>query len=273
MWESYHPPSWALPRRASRISYTHSSFRYNQAFFWAVQTSTGVGMDVMPRTAAEVAFTTVIICYGMLMYASVIGAVSAAVAVLDATGIKRQQKLSAVKSYMLQQNVDRELQQEIMAYYGYVLSLNNRDSSALGDLPVMLRIKLELSLKQDTVDAVPLFRNLEAACILSIVHHLKNAVALPSEILYSAGAFGDRMFIVERGHVVLSVPQNMNQFLALRKGQRRRKSLATTQDKRKMSMVAPAGRRASVMGNGDDLAHWRRTMAERRAAWFCGLPS
>ena len=170
--------------------YRRAGFRqqYTQAFFWAVQVSTGIGKDIIPRTSLEVAFTTVIILWGMLMYASIIGAVSSAVAVLDATGIQRSRKLSAVKSFLVQQNVHKHLQLEIMNYYTYLLSLNTRDSQALSDLPVTLRIKLELSLKQESVDQVPLFHNLDAACILSIVHHLKNCVSLPSEILYAAGA-------------------------------------------------------------------------------------
>ncbi|KAH8069719.1 cyclic nucleotide-gated ion channel [Aureococcus anophagefferens] len=232
----------------------------------------------------EVAFTTVIILWGMLMYASIIGAVSSAVAVLDATGIQRSRKLSAVKSFLVQQNVHKHLQLEIMNYYTYLLSLNTRDSQALSDLPVTLRIKLELSLKQESVDQVPLFHNLDAACILSIVHHLKNCVSLPSEILYAAGALGDRMFVLERGAVVLSVPRNMNHFMALRKAQQRKNRFKASREDRKegepieldrsRSLPAePSGPRRKRRNSSlsvapppaqvqDDLADWRKTMSE-----------
>ncbi|KAH8072967.1 cyclic nucleotide-gated ion channel [Aureococcus anophagefferens] len=185
--------------------YRRAGFRqqYTQAFFWAVQVSTGIGKDIIPRTSLEVAFTT------------------------------RSRKLSAVKSFLVQQNVHKHLQLEIMNYYTYLLSLNTRDSQALSDLPVTLRIKLELSLKQESVDQVPLFHNLDAACILSIVHHLKNCVSLPSEILYAAGALGDRMFVLERGAVVLSVPRNMNHFMALRKAQQRKNRFKASREDRK----------------------------------------
>ena len=43
----------------------------------------------------------------------------------------------------MQQNVHKHLQLEIINYYTYLLSLNTRDSQALSDLPVTLRIKLE----------------------------------------------------------------------------------------------------------------------------------
>ncbi|KAH8059064.1 cyclic nucleotide-gated ion channel [Aureococcus anophagefferens] len=246
--------------------------------------STGIGKDIIPRTSLEVAFTTVIILWGMLMYASIIGAVSSAVAVLDATGIQRSRKLSAVKSFLVQQNVHKHLQLEIMNYYTYLLSLNTRDSQALSDLPVTLRIKLELSLKQESVDQVPLFHNLDAACILSIVHHLKNCVSLPSEILYAAGALGDRMFVLERGAVVLSVPRNMNHFMALRKAQQRKNRFKASREDRKegepieldrsRSLPAePSGPRRKRRNSSlsvapppaqvqDDLADWRKTMSE-----------
>ena len=58
--------------------------------------STGIGRDILPRTDGEVAFTVVVTIWGMLMYASIIGAITSAVSVLDASGIERSQKLERV---------------------------------------------------------------------------------------------------------------------------------------------------------------------------------
>lgn len=111
-----------------------------------------------------------------------------------------------------------------MNYYKYIMSTTTQayESADLHDLPVILRMKLELALKQETVHAIPLFRGLHAACILSVVHHLKSGIALPTEILYSAGAMGDRMFVVEKGSILLTVPRYLKQFIMLRKRQKKK---------------------------------------------------
>ena len=193
--------------------------QYTQAFFWAVQVSTGIGRDIIPRTNGQVAFTILVIVFGMLMYASIIGAISSAVSVLDATGIQRSERLGRIKTYLLKLGVKKQLQLEIMNYYSYILSTNTHhyDTTELHDLPTILRIKLELALKQETVNCIPLFRNLHAACILSVVHHLTSGIALPTEVLYSAGALGDRMYAVEKGSISLTVPRHLKQFLMIRK--------------------------------------------------------
>lgn len=97
---------------APYVGYRYRSLQqqYSQAFFWAVQVSTGIGKDVVPRTNVEVAFTIVVITWGMLMYASIIGAISSAVSVLDAHGIQRSERLGRIKTYLLKHGVKKQLQ-------------------------------------------------------------------------------------------------------------------------------------------------------------------
>ena len=143
--------------------------------------STGIGRDILPRTDGEVAFTVVVTIWGMLMYASIIGAITSAVSVLDASGIERSQKLERVRTFLFEHHVTKDLQREIVNFYNWSFTAAQRDPPELSELPVILKMKLELALKQDTVVAVPLFRKLHATCVLGIVHNLKSGVALPTE--------------------------------------------------------------------------------------------
>ena len=92
------------------------------------------------------------------------------------------------------------------------------------------------------------------------------------------------MFVLERGAVVLSVPRNMNHFMALRKAQQRKNRFKASREDRKegepveldrsRSLPAePSGPRRKRRNSSlsvapppaqvqDDLADWRKTMSE-----------
>ena len=87
--------------------------QYSAAFFWAVMTTTGVGRDVAPQTDTQIGFTIVVICMGLLLNAFIIGSISTAVATLDATSIKRAQRMESVNSYLTSKNLPSRLRYEI----------------------------------------------------------------------------------------------------------------------------------------------------------------
>ena len=215
--------------------------------------STGIGRDILPRTDGEVAFTVVVTIWGMLMYASIIGAITSAVSVLDASGIERSQKLERVRTFLFEHHVTKDLQREIVNFYNWSFTAAQRDPPELSELPVILKMKLELALKQDTVVAVPLFRKLHATCVLGIVHNLKSGVALPTEILFAAGGEGTCSYVIGRGSVALSVPRNIEVFHRLRRMSRKRDSLVKRAILGDVEQNEPSA---------DRLAGWRRTLAQ-----------
>jgi CRP-like cAMP-binding protein len=179
--------------------------------YWAIQVTTGIGGDINPDSNTQVALTIVAIVWGLLMFASVIGAMSSAVAALDAKGIQRTQALDKIRSYMSRRNIGRQVQNEIVNYYSFLLNANHDDDDSidLTKLPVLLQIKLELALKHQKVKTIPLFRGLEPFAILTIVQNLRSFIALPTQLLFTADTHGSTMYVLDRGCVHLSLPQSM----------------------------------------------------------------
>ncbi|KAH8075650.1 cyclic nucleotide-gated ion channel [Aureococcus anophagefferens] len=202
--------------------------QYTQAVWWAVQVSTGIGRDIIPRTNGEVAFTILVTIWGMLMYASIIGAITSAVSVLDASGIERSQKLDRIRTYLVNHGVRKELQREIVNYYNWSYT--------------------------------------EAPRGVHPVHRPQPPradVALPTEMLYAAGGVGSRMYVVNRGSVALSVPRGINMFLRLRRAKRKKDQILgeTAHFDASMAGLMESLDRAEEKAS-TNVEGWRRTLSE-----------
>ena len=91
--------------------------QYIQSFFWAVMVTSGIGYDVAPQTNIEAVFTILVIMVGIIMYAAIIGSISSAIATLDATSIRRSQRLEEVTTYLRAKHVPARLRYEISDFY------------------------------------------------------------------------------------------------------------------------------------------------------------
>ena len=63
--------------------------QYLRAFFWAINCTTGVGDDIVPTTNLELIFTMIVIVFGVLTYASIVGSVATALSEMDTTESQR----------------------------------------------------------------------------------------------------------------------------------------------------------------------------------------
>ena len=144
--------------------------QYTQAFYWALIVTTGVGRDVIPQSDLEASYTILVIITGVFMYATVIGSISSGISTLDAHKIARAEKMERIGQYLKKHTVPHTLREEIFDYYDFLFETQHRErGEELGDLPQMLRMKLDVLMQRSILRGVPLFRVLNAACIVMLV--------------------------------------------------------------------------------------------------------
>ncbi|CEO99112.1 Cyclic nucleotide-binding domain-containing protein [Plasmodiophora brassicae] len=181
--------------------------RYMQAYFWAICSTTGVGVDINPRTVPSLAFTIGSICIGCMMYAFIIGSMTTALQNLDALGVEKRTKLERIYQFLKARDIDRTLQTRILDYYDYAYDNTLHGVELLDDLHSALKIRLDLALNQKLINNVPMFRNLSRNCILSIIERLHLKMFLPKEYICLKGEPGTEMFFIVRGRVEVMIPE------------------------------------------------------------------
>jgi hypothetical protein len=87
--------------------------QYWRAIFWAVEATTSIGDNIVPRSTQETIFSTVMILFGLMMYSMIIGSASSALANLDAEAAEQKQALERIIGYMRQRNVPKFFQKII----------------------------------------------------------------------------------------------------------------------------------------------------------------
>jgi hypothetical protein len=174
--------------------------QYTQSFFWAVEVTTGIGRDIVPRTNNETAFTVTVIMVGVVMYALVIGAVGRSLAEMDSTNTSFRKKLKELNSYMRYQNVPDYLQKTVLDYYDYLFESRNAvDHSVLEELPDSIQVRLSVAQNRGLIQKVPLFADCSTACVIRLVQKLIPIIALPGEFIIVEGEEGAEMFLVYKG--------------------------------------------------------------------------
>lgn len=195
-YDPYHQDQW-VPHYS--LAAAGLDEQYGKAVFWAVEVTTGIGGDIMPRSAMEVGFTAVMVIVGLTMYSLIIGAASSALANMDSLAMQRTQTLERVNSFMRSRNVPLFFQRIIGDYYEHLWQTPQSESQVFADLPTSLRSRLAIVMNRDIIDRIPIFRLMPATVFLRAIQRLQSTTFLPGEFVIKQGADSEFLFFVQRG--------------------------------------------------------------------------
>lgn len=195
-YDPYHQDQW-VPHYA--LAAASVDQQYGQAVFWAVEVTTGIGGDIVPRSTLEVGFTAVMVIVGLTMYSLIIGAASSALANMDSMAVQRAQTLERVNSFMRSRNVPFFFQRIIGDYYEHLWQTPQSEAQVFADLPTSLRSRLAIVMNRDIVDRIPIFRLMPATVFLRTIQRLQSTTFLPGEFVIKQGADSEFLFFVQRG--------------------------------------------------------------------------
>ncbi|KAL9654764.1 hypothetical protein ABK040_008558 [Willaertia magna] len=206
----------------SDVTFGHFS-RYVRGFLWCLTSMTGYG-GTSPVTLPQVIFAQVVNLVGVVLFIVVIGTVGSIVEDLGQEKSERLQQLNALQQYMTYRKIPEGIRSKIERYYQFVWKARSGwdEQVVLGDLPWYLQTEIYLSMNQELLEKVSLFK-VEGATktfITSMVMALRPQVVLPGSKVVKKGEIGREMYFILKGYVeVISEDNPPIVFATLKEGQ------------------------------------------------------
>merc|ERR1711988_534015 len=168
---------------------------------------TMLGENAHPESNMQFSFSIFMSMIGIVVFSTIIGALSALLSSMDKLGEAKQEQLDSINQYMAFRRVNKPLQLRIRAYYKYLWESgqSGHQKGLFDELPPGLDFQLTLSLKEDMVVNVPMFRRCEPQTVLAIIKLLKSAIAIPEELVIKQGFPTRRMYFCLRGKLQVCV--------------------------------------------------------------------
>ena len=183
--------------------------QYLQAFFWAMQVTTGIGHDIMPRSNPEVTYTIFSTFIGVFLYAFIIGSIPGVLTEMEGESIERRRELDFINDFLKKQHVPSIVRRDINNYMDFVDTVNKDGGARLLDkvmdvLPDDTALRLKLSIYWRYVKSMELFQNIAPEAAIKIVENLKSRIVIPGEVVLKQGKYGGCMFLVRSGNILLT---------------------------------------------------------------------
>jgi len=190
------------------LSYTNNIFNgwniYIVSFYWVIQTLTTVGFgDVPSASNAQMIYAMIVMLFGVGVYGYVIGNVANILSKKNPGRTQFFENMDKLKSFVSYRNIPPELQKRILNYYVYIWKkrLGFDETSFLEGLPSGLRTEVEVFLKRDILQKIPLFKGVEDNFLKEVSLHLRPVVYTPGDFIFKEGDLGNEMHFVIRGRL------------------------------------------------------------------------
>ena len=180
--------------------------RYLSAFYWVIESLTTVGYgEIIPATNAQKIYAIFVMITGVGVYGYVIGNVASILSKRDPAKSQYFNNLEQLNAFVRYREIPAALQQRIKEYYAYIWKkrLGFDETTFLSVLPMGLRMEVELHLKCQILDKIPLFQQLDNTFIEEVALNLKPDVYTPGEYIFKEGQESDKLYFVIKGELLV----------------------------------------------------------------------
>ncbi|KAI9222061.1 hypothetical protein BC828DRAFT_379403 [Blastocladiella britannica] len=202
-------PSSALP--AVDIRNVSTGSRYLLTLYFSVYTLTSTGYGhIKPRVNAE----RWALIFGMgccnFVFGYCIGTVTSLLVNFRGIQLQYQQKVQAVRDYMMQRSFPEDLQSRIMDYYDHLwLRTNGIDAFVLlQQLPPAFNAEVTLRVNESFLNKVQIFHGASKSFLMTLSRALRPEMFLPGDLIIHRGDVGQEMYFICRGKVEI-VSENL----------------------------------------------------------------
>ena len=169
-------------------------YLYSLAYSLTALSGTGVPY---PYTTLEMGFTAVVVLAGFLVTAYVIGTFTAALAQMSAASNLEYQKRDYVDQYLQRKQIPKALRRQVTQFYEFA---GFDDSHAmLAELPISLRLQLDLVLNRDLFLKVPFFKNCETSFLIVMVPRIHRECSWWGKTVVHENLFATGLHMLARG--------------------------------------------------------------------------
>jgi len=173
------------------------------AFYWGLCATQGE--HIPATTPVENGYMVLVMVFGIIMNACIIGSVASLLAATDTKTALLKQRRDDMSQFMKENNVPFVLSEKVLQYYSYLWSSSSSSNGLWGDLSTSLKTSLNASVMKRCLSKCPLFRDLSSHFIVALSNILTDhlVVLIPGEILFKEGDEGTAMYFVNRGEVTI----------------------------------------------------------------------
>ncbi len=194
---------------------------YVKSLYWCVVTLTTVGYgDIVPTGNAETVYSMMVMLFGVGIYGYVIGNIANILATRDPAKLAYQKNMDQLKAFIRSRQMPVELQTQMRDYFAYLFQkrIGPDETNFLQKLPVNLRHRVELHLKRQIIDKIPLFQKTTEAFKDAIAFKLRPLVLIPGEFIIHQGDEGNEMYLVIKGRLNVYRNESADQVFELKSG-------------------------------------------------------
>ena len=180
------------------------SMEYLYAFYWTITTLTTIGYgDITPSEKNQIIYTIFVQIIGAGLYGFIIGNISNLIANIDIARSQHRSKMEKINTFMQYKNLPGILQKRVNDYYNYLWESRRGydESSVLADLPRSLKTTVSISLNQEMIEKVPMFKGADDSLIREIILNLEPVVFIPGDYVVRQGEIGYDMYFISNGSV------------------------------------------------------------------------
>jgi hypothetical protein len=193
--------------------YLDPNHQYGYAFFWAISVVTGIGWDIVPATGIEVAFSSIMIIAGTVLYITILGSVTSIVSNINQANHKKRARLEAIITHLTKSKASRSLMNKIRGYYDFMWADEAicEDSGDFSEdveaLPKSLQLGIFGEMHRDIVEKVPLLSRLGHQAVFAVAREWTRQIYLPLDQIVQEGAPVTSLYFVVRGVVRMGTTQ------------------------------------------------------------------
>ena len=196
-----HGISW-LSRIPGEQLHLDSPFehQYLSAMYWSLTTLMKTPW-VGPDTVGEKMFASLAVVMGAILFAALLGNVTALVQTFDKGNTQKRDKITTLHQFNASRKVPAVLQRKLFAYVDaeWTITSGLDDSSVLAQLPGQLRGNIVASIYKDTLLKAPLFSCCSLECAKSLLLRLQPEICLQKEVLIARDQLCQEVYLLMRG--------------------------------------------------------------------------
>ena len=174
--------------------------QYLSSMYWSLTTLMKTPW-VGPDTVVEKIFASMAVVMGAILFAALLGNVTALVQTFDKGNAAKRDKITTLHQFTASRKVPAVLQRKLFAYVDaeWTITSGLDDSNVLAQLPGQLRGNIVASIYKDNLLKSPLFSACSLECAKALLLRLQPEICLQKEVLIARDQLCQEVYLLMRG--------------------------------------------------------------------------
>ena len=209
--------SWAYPGTSSLLPQDVAGLtvvtplsdlwtQYLYCLHWSTQMLTTIGEVNAPTRDVEYLYATLLLLFGVLMFATLVGNVGTIITNLNAARTRFESRLDNVKQYMHNRNINNELKESVLRWFDHLWEKSRGidEQETLQNLPNKLRARIAINANKRILQDNPIYIVGDEGFRIDLMLRFRSELFPPNEIIYEKGHIGNELYVIRSGTVELS---------------------------------------------------------------------